>query len=34
MVEEPSPAEIPAYDRPDTRNYNMNALYQMMAGGF
>ena len=34
MAEESPLAEIPAYDRPDTRNYNMNALYQMMAGGF
>jgi hypothetical protein len=32
MAEESPPAEIPAYDRPDTRNYNMNALYQMMGG--
>jgi hypothetical protein len=34
MAEESPLAEIPAYDQPDTRNYNMNALYQMMAGGF
>jgi hypothetical protein len=30
----PQPMEpMPAYDRPENRNYNMAALYQMMGGG-
>lgn len=28
----PMMEDIPAYDRPENRSYNMNALYQMMGG--